>query len=335
MFENVQRRLEELGRTTVSVRIDADADGYLDRECPAENCRFEFKVLGEDWSSPIFGEAAVFCPQCRHEAPSHGWDTPEQIEHAEQMAFNTFENAISDGLRDDAETFNRTQPRTGMVRMSMTYTGPAKHPVDVPTPVAELLTLKLACDACRARFAVVGTAFFCPGCGENLVERVFDDAMRKIRAKIDARPTIEAAVTASHGRDDAALLIRSLVESGLQDAVTAFQSFAAEHYRRRFPPPPPPPKNVFQRLTDGSQLWAARSGRGYDAWLDASELALLNVLFQRRHLLAHKDGKVDEEYLAKTADPAYRVEQRLVVTVVDVAEAVSLVDRLVHGLRSG
>lgn len=327
--------MAQLGRTTVTVQIAADGDGYLDRECPAENCRLEFKVDGDDWSSPIFAETAVFCPQCRHEAPSNQWYTTEQIEHAKQMAVNVARNAISDALEDTARTFNRTQSRTGMVRMSMKYNRRAKHPVDVPTPVADALTLRLACDACRARFAVVGTAFFCPACGKNLVERVFDDAMKKIRAKIDARSAIEAAVTASLGKDEAALVVRSLVEGGLQDAVTAFQSFAAEYYRTRFPTAASPPKNVFQRLTDGSQLWALRNGRGYDAWLDASELARLNVIFQRRHLLAHRDGKVDEEYLAKTADPAYRVDQRLVVIAADVAEAVSLVEKLVEGLRSG
>lgn len=65
----------------------------------------------------------------------------------------------------------------------------------------------------------------------------------------------------------------------------------------------------------------------------AIETARVSLHFQRRHVLAHLDGIVDQSYVTKTADPLYKVGQRLVILAVDVHEAVALVEKLVAGLR--
>ena len=44
MFEETLRELKRLQGAQVAVPVPADADGYLDRECPAEKCLFGFKV---------------------------------------------------------------------------------------------------------------------------------------------------------------------------------------------------------------------------------------------------------------------------------------------------
>ena len=46
----LREELEQLERmTSISVPVEADGEGYYDKECPAENCLFGFKVHGEDW----------------------------------------------------------------------------------------------------------------------------------------------------------------------------------------------------------------------------------------------------------------------------------------------
>jgi hypothetical protein len=70
MFKDLLRELDQLnGTTSVSVPIESDSEGYYDKECPAENCLFGFKVHGEDWTSLVRDEE-VFCPACRHCAPA-------------------------------------------------------------------------------------------------------------------------------------------------------------------------------------------------------------------------------------------------------------------------
>ncbi|MFQ5910054.1 MAG: hypothetical protein ACE5IJ_04945 [Thermoplasmata archaeon] len=119
----------------------------------------------------------------------------------------------------------------------------------------------------------------------------------------------------------------------LSDAVTAFQRLADFLYTR-LPKAPPVKGPVFQRVRDGSSLWKRAIGEGYEAVLTGMEIDRLNVLFQRRHLLEHTDGIVDQQYLDRSHDQTYRVGQRIVVNVQDVVELANLVKRLGTGLAS-
>jgi len=44
MFENIIKEIQRLQAQKVSVPIHADKDGYVDKECPHDNCGFQFKV---------------------------------------------------------------------------------------------------------------------------------------------------------------------------------------------------------------------------------------------------------------------------------------------------
>jgi hypothetical protein len=135
------------------------------------------------------------------------------------------------------------------------------------------------------------------------------------------------------GSDAAEVFCRSTVEGGLQDCVVAFQYFAERLYSS-CPGITPPRQNSFQRLDEGSKMWEAALGHGYEDWLDAAELAELNTLFQRRHLLAHRDGIVDDKYAQRSGDSTYRVGQRIVVAVSDVVRMTALVAKLGGALRA-
>ena len=93
------------------------------------------------------------------------------------------------------------------------------------------------------------------------------------------------------------------------------------------------PKNVFQRLSAGSALWEKACGSGYGEILTAVEMHDLVRLFQQRHLLEHKDGIVDQEYIDKSADRSYVVGQRIVIRSADVIRLAELVSKLAGGLR--
>ena len=106
MFNTLLRELRRLNGTKVGVTIEADEEGYLDKECPAENCQFIFKVHEEDWKD-LFRDEAVFCPMCRHEADADSWWTTEQLDYAKKQAFKQVESRIGKALDSDAREFNR------------------------------------------------------------------------------------------------------------------------------------------------------------------------------------------------------------------------------------
>ena len=130
----------------------------------------------------------------------------------------------------------------------------------------------------------------------------------------------------------AEITCQSLLESGLQDCVVAFQRLCDVLFNS-IPDSPKPPSNAFQRLEQGSQLWKQVLTEGYEEWMDTNELNSLNTLFQKRHLLAHCEGIVDEKYLRHTADSDYQLGQRIVISEDDVLKMAGLVTELATQLR--
>ena len=330
MFDDLLRMLGNLDgqKLTVKVECHADADGYLDKECPNPACQFVFKVHEEDWCN-IVRDEEVFCTSCGHAAPADDWFTTEQVEWAKQAAFNQVSKQFGQAMRSDAESFNRRQSRNSFISIKMTVKD-RPEPVQLPLAATEPMQLKITCSNCECRYSVIGSAYFCPSCGHNEAEQMFNQSLDKIRGALNLAPQIRSLTP---DRDIAENTVRQLVENGLQSAVTAFQRFAealfAEH-----PSPPKARRNAFQNLDEGSRLWAEAFGKRYDEHLSSTELATLGRYFQQRHLMAHRDGLIDAEYVSKSGDTSYREGQRLVIQDAGVRECVDLVEKLGGGLRA-
>jgi hypothetical protein len=122
MFENMLKGLQNLDTMTVSVGVETDEKGYLDKQCHASTCEFIFKVNAEDWKN-IVRDEAVWCPMCGHEAPADQWYTMAQVEHAKSEAVQVFAGQFNQALRAGVDQFNRRQPKNSFISMSMTLEG--------------------------------------------------------------------------------------------------------------------------------------------------------------------------------------------------------------------
>lgn len=60
----------------------------------------------------------------------------------------------------------------------------------------------------------------------------------------------------------------------------------------------------------------------------------MNLLFQRRHILEHNGGIVDERYINQSADNSYLPGQHLVVHIKDALDLLSIIKKLSTGLKS-
>ncbi len=338
MFEDVIKELKKLEEPiNVGFPLTPDEKGFTDRECPREECRYVFKVKKEDWTN-IFKNEAVYCPRCREEAPADHWWTTEQLEEARRQARDYMttkvHRAIHSGLSMGAEEFNRRQPRNSFIKLSLSITNRRpSNPVIVPLRARDAMEQEIQCEECSARFAVIGCAYFCPACGHNSVERTFDVSLNKAEGKLHNINTIRSALEAAGLEDEAENTSWSLIESCFSDCISAFQRLAGQLYIK-MPDNPPPPRNAFQKLQQGSELWRSAIGQGYDDWLTPLELDRLNVLFQRRHLLEHTEGIVDQLYIDRSRDGSYRIGQRIVVTENDARQMLALVRKLADALRN-
>jgi hypothetical protein len=331
MFDNTLRELKKIDGSSIPIQIPLDKDGYFDRRCPSDVCQADFKVLFEDWKHKV-SAAQVFCPICREEEKATEWNTPEQCEYIRQVGLNHIKSMIGQALSQDATDFNRRQ-RPGFITISMSYK-PSAPSLIVPISAAEELRQKFTCEQCGCRYSSLGAAFFCPACGHNAAESTFAQTIETVRKSLAALPAIREAVQAAADADAAKNTAREILESSIVRMVGAFQRIAEAFFdrapvatttRRR--------KNVFQNLPEGSALWRKATGKGYEDLLTPSEMDDLVRLFQQRHLLAHCEGIVDQDYIIKSGETTYAVGQRLVIQDGAISRLAELVAKLTEEMR--
>lgn len=326
MFENLQRELQRLAKLQqVEVPLESDIEGYADKECPAEACLFPFKVHGDDWKNLVKDEE-VFCPSCRHMAPSKSWFTTAQIEAAKEYALGSVVNGLNGAMRADADASKRRQKRNSFLSITLEAKG-GKDAVLVPVAAAEPMRLRTTCDACGCRYSYVGAAYFCPSCGQNSANHTFLQTLSTIRIAAGLGPTLHTSL----GADEAKVMTRALLEKAMQDTVMSFQRLAEQLYERTGKTAR---RNIFQNLDAGSELWGAEIGATYEELLDAEAMKRLRIYYQRRHLLAHQQGIVDADYISRCGDAGYALGQRLAIRDTEVLEFADLVERLGKALMN-
>ena len=160
MFEEMIKELKKLdGTTQLTVSLPSDEDGYLDRECPSSDCEFEFKIHEDDWRDKVRDEE-VFCPFCRHTGDSDSWWTKSQLKHAKEVAMAHVSNRLRGAMNRDARRSNRRQSSNSF--LSMTIKVDNKPRVLPVAYAAEAMQLKITCEECQCRCAIVGCSVLLP-----------------------------------------------------------------------------------------------------------------------------------------------------------------------------
>ena len=334
MFDKLLREMKKLeSGVQVPIQVQLDDDGQFDRRCPSEECHAGFKVLLDDWKDKVRDEAA-YCPICRHEAEATEWNAPEQVEHIRNVGLAYIQKIVHGALSEDSRRFNAIQPRGGFIQLSLSYR-PGDTVIVIPPNAAECLRQHSACESCGCRYSSLGAAFFCPACGHNSAKTTFTKAIETVRASISSLDAIKAAVKAGPGDDVATDTARHILENGLVKLVASFQRFAEATFHSlpnagSFNPR----KNLFQNLAEFAIALAICTAEGYEDLLRCVlDLDALKVFFQQRHLLAHREGIVDQEYIDKTQDTTYRSGQKLVIKEGAVNRLADIVDRLALNCR--
>lgn len=330
MFKKALREIEKLKQ--IRIPVNTDDEGYYDRECPSSECMFQFKVNAEDWTEK-FKDESVFCPLCGHNAHADQFWTTEQIAFAKEETLKHIKSTLNKAFAEGAKEFNRRQPKGGFLTMKMHFKGSVVNSYILPIPAKKELEQKLTCSKCETKYSVLGSAFFCPCCGYNSVIETFDNSIKKIESKIKNIGIIRKAV-AEISSDEAEITVRSLIESGLSDGVVAFQRFCELTYKNNVEPERKIKFNAFQNLEIGAEYWDELLGESYKNWLSERDYRLLNILFQKRHLLAHSECIVDDKYISKSGDSSYCIGQRIVVKEIDIEELVRMIKKIVNEIRN-
>jgi len=301
--------VERLGNQ-FSIQIEADEEGYIGRECPVESCLGYFKImLGTGLKDP----APCHCPYCGHTAAHDKFFTPAQIEYAQSLVFRQFADAFQKDLK--ALEFEH-KPKGGFgIGLSLRVTNSPLPPVRYYQE--KELETKVVCDKCTLRFAIYGVFGWCPDCGAHNSLHILNKNLEFARKELTLAETLDAE------------LAEHLIGDALENIVSAFDGFGRELCSQ---------KGIdirFQNITAARRRVQEAFGFDFAADLDVESWTVIIRAFEKRHLLAHKMGVMDEDYIRKAADPGAVVGRRVRVSPDEVAHAIGIVEGLGQKLFTG
>jgi len=285
--------VERLGNR-INIPIHPDNDGYVGRECP--QCERYFKVT---FGTGLKGEGLpCHCPYCGHtEGHDHFW-TKEQIEYLKSVALRKITEAVHKDVK--ALEFDvKPQGAFGIGLSMKVKTG--SLPLIRHYHEKQLET-EVVCDQCTLRYTIYGVFAFCPDCRTHNSAQILNKNLELAGKQIALAKQVDSDMSAH------------LVADALENAVSSFDAFGREAcrvYAAKASDPTKAEKLSFQNPNGVDTNVRQLFGIGLSAALLASDWSFVCRSFQKRHLLAHKMGVVDEAYIKATADP-HAVEGRKV-----------------------
>ena len=279
------RHLRELGNR-ISVPIRADEDGFTGRECPNAECEGYFKIVS---GTGLHGDGLpCHCPYCGHTADHDEFWTQEQIRYAKSVAMRQ----ISDAIRKDLKSLEFERKPRGLFDIGLSVKVRAGPPLPIHQYREKKLETTIICSHCTLRYAVYGAFAFCPDCRQHNSQQILGANLEVVRKMLDLAERHEGE------------LREKLIENALEDCVSAFDAFGRELCRVHADHTSNPASMSRMRFQNLVHARAELQVIGVDMTaaitMDAWEQALM--LFQKRHLIAHKLRVADQEYVDRSGD---------------------------------
>jgi hypothetical protein len=187
-----------------------------------------------------------------------------------------------------------------------------------PTPIAyyreEELEERVTCSACTMEYTIYGAFGFCPDCGVH-------NSLQIVNANFDL--VLKALDLAQAAPAD---LAAKLIDNALEDAVSCFDGFGREHCATQ------PFKISFQSIEVTKDKLQRETGFDLAASLEAAAWRFVTEQFQKRHLLAHKLGVIDTEFVSKTGCSPSLLGRKVTITDGDVRALVTHLKTLAEAL---
>lgn len=298
----------------VNVPIPKDANGFLGRECPAEECLGYFKVKpGTGLTGPGL---QCHCPYCGQAGDPNSFWTKEQIEYAKSVVIQQF----ADAVRKDLKQFEFDYPARGAFGIGISM---KLKPGPLP-PIRhyreQTLETEVVCDGCALHYSVFGLFAYCPDCGIHNSRQVLQKNLSLVAKQLTLASTVSDPDLARH-----------LVEDCLENCVSAFDGFGRETCRVRADRSNDPARAAslsFQNLENAASAVKALFGIDMSTVVDVATWQRTKQAFFKRHLLAHRSGVVDDKYVAASGDQTAVVGRRVAIEPSEVAGVAAALETL-------
>ena len=307
------RHLNGLG-SRVHVPIPKDEDGYLGRECPEKGCQGYFKIKP---GTGLSGEnLPCHCPYCGHSGSQDHFWTQEQIEYARSVVMRK----VTDAVRADLKSLEFDYKPRGAFGIGISMKLKPGTPVPIRYYREKELETQVTCADCALEYAVYGVFAFCPDCHTHNSLQILERNLELLRKQL---------VLASSQAD--ADFKQYLIEDALENCVSAFDGFGRECCRIRAGASTDPARCEalsFQNLPRAAARLTSLFAVDLKSAVDPADWAHAHTGFMRRHIIAHRAGVIDQQYLDETGEGPALLGRRIAVGAPDVERLASVIWRL-------
>jgi hypothetical protein len=299
------RHLRNLG-SQFSISLPPDKEGFIGLECPVAECKGYFKLQP---GTGLKGEKLpCHCPYCGHGAGSDKFFTKAQVEYAKSVVMRQVTGALLKDLK--SLEFNHRPRGAFGIGISMKVSG---KPTALRHYRESKLETEVVCDRCTLRYTIYGVFGFCPDCAVHNSHQILNKNLELVEKLLAVAETQEPP------------LAQHLIENALEDCVSAFDGFGRETCRVFAPKAVKPEKAAeirFQNIAAARERVREQFSVDFAATAEPSDWKHILRAFQKRHLLAHKMGVMDEDYLSATGDSPSLLGRKVSIAAVEVRELV-------------
>jgi len=293
------------GHDTFSIPLTPDKEGMVGRECPMNDCQPKYFKIYVGNSAPSKMQEGkqslehIYCPYCGHRDHISQFATRDQIECVKSMIFRNVAKAFDDMLRNTFRS-TRTSSSGGFFSVRLEYK-PSVLP-SVRHYAEKELQRVVECDQCSKKYAVYGTAMFCPWCGKGNLKVHLARSIEIIQSLMDSYDQIVEKAGKEAGYH--------LLGNCLEDSVSLFEGFLKAIYRellkKNYTAKQCEEKmsnlhNSFQNLSKANRIMKRDLNIDIFSVVSPKELNFIGLQFAKRHVITHNLSLVDEKFRKQAA----------------------------------
>ncbi len=294
-------------KITIPIQFPLDEKGYFGRQCPI--CEGYFKIIN---GTGLKGEVPCHCPYCGH-IDDHGkFMTNDQI----KLIASIVENEIVQKILLKPLKHLEFQHGGISLKIGVEHLSPIHYYRE------RKLETEVTCSNCSLQYSIYGAFAFCPDCGQANSFQIFKINLDVYGKLLGIASEMDAPIS------------EKLIESALIGCVDAFDGFGREVCRihSETDDTSSPARISMQNLNRAKRKIQKKYGIDISTLISNDQWKSVNRGFQKRHLISHRLGIIDQEYIDNSQDDEAIVGRKIVITVSEVQDLILIVGALAQNL---
>ncbi|MHA1386224.1 MAG: hypothetical protein ACTSR3_20920 [Candidatus Helarchaeota archaeon] len=311
------------------VALKGDKEGFIGRSCPKYSCRKFFKIkISEFIKSGFFHH---YCPYCGLKQHKNEFLTTEQQKYIISIAQKEAIDMIAPEFKKLERKFSQ-----GLIRIKVQIPD-----IRIQNYIEKSLSNVIICPNCNNTYITLEPSFFCPYCGKLPPITQWRQTVHEIQNNLFFIQENELSDETSQELKEHGFF-RRIIENNVKDLVTGFETYCKDKFAELISSRLPPNTaesiirgigNSFQNLRRGNNLFEFNLGYSYRNSISNAQCDELKVFFQKRHVLTHNNGIIDQRYVQNTNSNQGLIGQRITISEYEITQALKYLSNIVEDIE--